>query len=115
MFVDDWRLLLVLYAGVSGFRSMTWPSSLALLADHIPSELMGSALGVRMTSMRLGNTVAPILAGSLYSSVGYRSPFLVSAVLVALTIVVALAFKEARAEGDEAEAAQLDTREGNVG
>jgi MFS family permease len=109
MFVDDWRLLLVLYAAVSGFRSMTWPSSLALLADFIPSELMGSALGVRMMSMRLGNTVAPVLAGYLYSSVGFRSPFLASAVLVALTIVVALAFKEARAEDNKVEAVQLET------
>ena len=109
LFVDDWLLLLVLFAAVNGFRSMTWPSSLALLADFIPSELMGSALGVRMTSMRLGNTVAPILARYLYSSVGYRSPFLASAVLVVLSIVIALAFKEARAEEDKAEAVQLKT------
>ncbi len=107
LFVDDWLLLLVLYAAVNGFRSMTWPSSLALLADFIPSELMGSAMGVRMTSMRLGNTVAPILAGYLYSSVGFRSPFLASAVFVALSIVVALAFKEAKTEEDKAEAVQL--------
>jgi MFS family permease len=104
LFVDDWLVLLVLYAAVSGFRSMTWPSSLALLADFIPSELMGSALGVRMMSMRLGSTVAPVLAVYLYSNVGYRSPFLASAALVALSIVIALAFKEARAE--EAEAVQ---------
>ena len=109
LFVDDWLLLLVLYAAVRGFRSMTWPSSLALLADFIPSELMGSAMGVRMTSMRLGSTVAPILAGYLYSSVSYRSPFLASAVLVALSIVIALAFKEARAEEDKAEPVQLRT------
>jgi MFS family permease len=102
LFVDDWLVLLVLYAAVSGFRSMTWPSSLAQLADFIPSELMGAALGVRMTSMRLGSTVAPVLAGYLYSGVGYRSPFLASAALVALLIVIALAFKEARAEEDEA-------------
>jgi predicted MFS family arabinose efflux permease len=70
---------------------------------------MGSALGIRMTSMRLGNTVAPVLAGYLYSSVGFKSPFLVSAVLVALTIVVVLAFKEARAGDYEAEADQLET------
>jgi MFS family permease len=106
LFVDDWLVLLVLYAAVSGFRSMTWPSSLALLADFIPSELMGSALGVRMMSMRLGSTVAPVLAVYLYSNVGYRSPFLASAALVALSIVIALAFKEARAEEDEAEAVQ---------
>jgi MFS family permease len=109
LFVDDWLLLLVLYAALNGFRSMTWPSSLALLADFIPSELMGSALGVRMTSMRLGSTVAPILAGYLYSSVGYRSPFLASAVLVVLSIVIALAFKEAKAEKDKTEAVQLKT------
>ena len=102
LFVDDWLVLLVLYAAASGLRSMTWPSSLALLADFIPSELMGSALGVRMMSMRLGSTVAPVLAVYLYSNVGYRSPFLASAALVALSIVIALAFKEARAEEDEA-------------
>jgi MFS family permease len=109
-FVDDWRLLLILYAAVSGFRSMTWPSSLALLADFIPSELMGSALGIRMMSMRLGSTVAPILAGYLYSSVGYRSPFLASAVLVTLSIVVALGFKEARVEEEEATAEATPSR-----
>ena len=106
LFVDDWLVLLVLYAAASGFRSMTWPSSLALLADFIPSELMGSALGVRMMSMRLGSTVAPVLSVYLYSNVGYRSPFLASAALVALSIVIALAFKEARAKEDEAEAVQ---------
>ena len=109
LFVDDWLLLLVLYAAVNGFRSMTWPSSLALLADFIPSELMGSAMGVRMTSMRLGSTVAPILAGYLYSSVGFRSPFLASAVLVVLSIVIALAFREVRVEENKAETAQLET------
>ena len=107
LFVDDWLLLLVIYAVFNGLRSMTWPSSLALLADIIPSELMGSAMGIRMTSMRLGSTVAPVLAGYLYSSVGYRSPFLASAVLVALSIVVALAFKEVKAEEGKAEAVQL--------
>ena len=110
LFVDDWLVLLVLYAAASGLRSMTWPSSLALLADFIPSELMGSALGVRMMSMRLGSTVAPVLAVYLYSDVGYRSPFLASAALVALSIVIALAFKEAKAEDDEAEAVQPSTQ-----
>lgn len=110
LFVDDWRILLLLYASVSGFRSMTWPSSLALLADFIPPGLMGSALGVRMTSMRLGNTVAPVLAGYLYSKVGYKSPFLVSAVLVTVSIIIGLAFKEARAEEDEVEVVQPQTQ-----
>jgi DHA1 family multidrug resistance protein-like MFS transporter len=108
--VDDWWILLVMYASVSGLRSMTWPSSLALLADFIPSELIGSAVGVRMASLRLGSTVAPVLAGYLYSTVGHRSPFLVSAVLVAFSIIIGLTFKEARAEEDEVKAVQPGTK-----
>jgi len=67
-----------------------------------------------MTSMRLGSTVTPVLAGYLYSGVGYRSPFLASAALVILSIVVALAFKEAKAEGDEAEAVRPMAGEENL-
>ena len=111
LFVDDWRVLLVLYTAVSGLRSMTWPSSLALLADSIPPALMGSALGIRMTSMRLGSTVAPVLAGYLYSAVGHRTPFLASSMLVSASIIVALALKEAGADEDDLEEAQLGTLE----
>ncbi|MGD2142478.1 MAG: MFS transporter [Candidatus Bathyarchaeota archaeon] len=96
VFVDQWLILLVLYAAANGLRSMTWPSSVALLADNIPAGLMGSALGVRMTSMRLGTTVAPVLAGYMYSNVGYRTPFLAATLLVVASILIGLAFKEKR-------------------
>jgi anti-sigma-K factor RskA len=44
------------------------------------------------------------------SEESFRIPFLASAVLVVLSIVVALAFKEARVEGYEVEAIQVETR-----
>jgi len=96
LFIDNWVILLILFAASNGLRSMTWPSSLALLTDHIPSELMGSAVGIRMTSIRLGSTFGPLMAGYLYSQVGYSIPFLASAVLVAISIMVGLSFKETR-------------------
>ena len=96
IFVDNWLILLLLYTAVNGFRSMTWPSSLALLSDHVPSELLGSALGIRMTSMRLGSTFGPLVGGYLYSQVNYSSPFLASAILVAVSIMVGLSFKDDR-------------------
>ncbi len=94
IFIDNWLILLVLFTAANGFRSMTWPSSLALLSDHIPSELLGSALGIRMTSMRLGSTFGPLVGGYLYSRVNYNSPFLASAILIAVSILVARSFKE---------------------
>jgi MFS family permease len=96
LFVDDWFKLLILYTLSSGLRSMTWPSSLALLADFLPLTLMGSAMGIRMTSMRLGNTVAPILAGYLYSNRGYKTPFLSVTILISASLLVGLAFKDTR-------------------
>jgi ACS family glucarate transporter-like MFS transporter len=112
LFVNNWLLLLVLYAMVSGLRSMTWPSNLALIADFIPSELLGSAMAVRMTSQRLGRTAAPVLAGYLYSKVSYRSPFLTSAMVIVLSIVIALLFKEARTEENKTETIQCARSEG---
>jgi MFS family permease len=96
LFIDNWMILLILYAASTCLRSMTWPSSLALLADYIPSELLGSAVGIRMTSIRLGSTFGPLTAGYLYSQVDYRSPFLASAILIAISIMVGLSFKEKR-------------------
>jgi ACS family glucarate transporter-like MFS transporter len=96
LFVDDWFKLLILYTLSSGLRSMTWPSSLALLADFLPLTLMGSAMGIRMTSMRLGNTVAPILAGYLYSNRGYKTPFLAATILISASLLVGFAFKDTR-------------------
>ena len=49
-----------------------------------------------MTSMRLGSTFGPLVGGYLYSQVNYNSPFLASAILVAVSIMVGLSFKEKR-------------------
>src|SRR3972149_5106879 len=73
---ENWPILLVLYTVANGLWSMTWPATPALLTDSVPPELIGTAFGIRMTGVRLGFTVGPMLAGSLYSSFGYSAPFL---------------------------------------
>ena len=107
--VDDWFKLLILYTVSCGLRSMTWPTSLALLADFLPLSLMGSAMGVRMTSMRLGNTVAPILAGYLYSNTGYKTPFLAATILIIASLTVSLVFKDIRNKENPSENAEKDS------
>ena len=110
LFVDDWFALLILFTVCSGLRSMTWPTSLALLADFLPLSLMGSALGIRMTSMRLGNTVAPILAGYLYSNTGHKTPFLAATILIIATLTVSLAFKGSRDKENPIENAEKESQ-----
>jgi MFS family permease len=97
--IDDWVVLLVLNSVAFGLWSMTWPATLALLSDHVPPELRGSAFGVRMTGVRLGFTVGPLIAGYLYSAKGSRAPFLASAASYLLGISLALLLKEKAGEG----------------
>lgn len=97
--IDDWVVLLVLNSVAFGLWSMTWPATLALLSDHVPPELRGSAFGVRMTGVRLGFTVGPLIAGYLYSAKGSMAPFLASAAAYLLGIPLALLLKEKPGEG----------------
>lgn len=108
LFVDEWWVLLILYAASNGLRSMTWPSSLALLSDGVPPVLIGSAVGVRMTSLRLGSTIGPLLGGYLYSGVGNTTPFLACAVFSLLSVGVGLAFRENPSEERVTEESQQD-------
>jgi len=97
--IDDWVVLLVLNSVAFGLWSMTWPATLALLSDHVPPELRGSAFGVRMTGVRLGFTVGPLIGGYLYSAKGSMAPFLASAASYLLGISLALLLKEKAGEG----------------
>ena len=93
-FIDNWIVLLILNSVALGLWSMTWPATLALLSDFVPSDLRGSAFGVRMTGVRLGFTIGPFISGYLYSSIGVMTPFIASAVSYLLGIMLAIFLKE---------------------
>jgi MFS family permease len=92
-FVKDWRILLVLNSVLYGLWSMTWPGTLALIADSVPPRMVGTAFGVRMTGVRLGFTVGPIVASYFYSNYGSTSPFLVSALIALMGVLFAFTIK----------------------
>lgn len=94
VFIDNWVVLFVLFSLAFGLWSMTWPATLALLSDAVPSQLRGAAFGVRMTSVRLGFTVGPIVASYLYGNYFPASPFVAAAILFALGIPLALLLKD---------------------
>jgi len=93
-FIDNWIVLLILNSAAFGLWSMTWPATLALLSDFVPAQLRGSAFGVRMTGVRLGFTIGPLVAGYLYSAIGVVTPFIASAASYILGIVLAMFLRE---------------------
>lgn len=94
VFIDNWVVLFVLFSLAFGLWSMTWPATLALLSDAFPSQLRGAAFGVRMTSVRLGFTVGPIVASYLYGNYFPAAPFVAAATMFAFAIPLALLLKD---------------------
>jgi DHA1 family multidrug resistance protein-like MFS transporter len=92
--ISNWVILLILYSLVFGLWSMTWPATLALLANSVPLKLQGGAFGVRMTGSRLGFTLGPIIASFLYSNYRPTTPFLAASIISIMGIIVALFLKE---------------------
>jgi MFS family permease len=100
-FLDDWRVLLILNSILFGLWSMTWPGSLALLSESVPTQMIGAAFGVRMTGVRLGFTIGPIIASYFYSNYSSTSPFLAAAIITLLGVLCAFTLKEPAKEDEQ--------------
>jgi MFS family permease len=92
--VDNWLILLAVYSLGFGLWSMTWPATLALLSESVPSKLIGAAFGVRMTGVRLGFTIGPILGSYMYSTFFHTSPFIAATVLSIIGVGIAFLLQE---------------------
>ncbi|RLI06582.1 hypothetical protein DRO24_04750 [Candidatus Bathyarchaeota archaeon] len=82
----QWWMLLLLYTFISGLWSMTWPATLSLLSKTFPEEMRGTAFGVRMTGVRMGFTIGPVIAGYLYGGWSSSAPFQAASLLTLLGI-----------------------------
>ena len=89
-FLGRWWMLLPLYTLTSGLWSMTWPATLSLLSEVFPEEARGTAFGVRMTGVRLGFTLGPMIAGYLYSGWAPSTPFLAASLLTLIGLPLSL-------------------------
>ncbi len=101
LFTTNWIHLIIAYTIIVSFWSMTWSPSMALLSEYVPSELIGTAVGIRMTSMRLGMTIGPILSVFLYTSISHTTPFLASAIMVMMAIIFGSLIRETPDEKKE--------------
>lgn len=92
--VNNWVILLGIYSLGFGLWSMTWPATLALLSESVPSKLTGAAFGVRMTGVRLGFTIGPLLGSYLYGTFLHTSPFVAATVLSIVGVGIAFLLRE---------------------
>jgi len=89
MFTENWVVMLVMYSLLFGLWSMTWPATLTLLSDSVPDDILGAAFGVRMTGVRMGFTVGPLIGSYLYGTYYSSTPFLGAAGFTLLAVFVA--------------------------
>ncbi|MEM3104485.1 MAG: MFS transporter, partial [Candidatus Bathyarchaeia archaeon] len=93
-FVRDLNLFTTIYAISYGLYSATWPASATLVTMAIPSSKWNIGMGFRQTAVRLGFSLASMIAGLLWSSLGPSSVFYASSILAILTIVPLLLFEK---------------------
>ncbi len=93
-FIDDWKILLIINSILFGLWSMTWPGTLALLSESVPTRMIGASFGVRMTGVRLGFTLGPIISSYFYSNYSSTSPFLAAAIISVFGVLFAFTLKD---------------------
>ncbi|HEX2722150.1 MAG TPA: MFS transporter [Gemmatimonadaceae bacterium] len=95
-FVHNYVLLAITIAFVPLGTAFTFPCVTSLLSRVIPSSERGLYMGVQQTYGGLSRVLIPLWAGFSYDHFGRPIPFLTSATLVALTLLLGLGVDDGR-------------------
>jgi DHA1 family multidrug resistance protein-like MFS transporter len=99
-FVGNVQQLLILRT-VQGAVTGTVVASTALVAAGTPVDQRGVALGALQMGIYLGASFGPVVGGFIADAYGYRVPFVITGISLALSgVLVALQVREARAPRD---------------
>ena len=86
-----WQSVFVLYVGLflmATGSAMVIPCMTSLVSFYAPEHEQGRILGVFRSIGALGRTIGPILGGILYWKFGYSSPYLASAVIILIPLII---------------------------
>jgi MFS family permease len=95
-FVHNYVLLAITIALVPLGTAFTFPCVTSLLSRVIPSSERGLYMGVQQTYGGLSRVIIPLWAGYSYDHFGRQVPFLTSASLVLLTLLLGLGVEDGR-------------------
>jgi MFS family permease len=73
-----------------GSASVVWIVGLSMLADTIPPEEIGQAMGYVFTAMSLGMLLGPLLAGIIFDKAGYDAVFGLAYGVIAIDVLMRL-------------------------
>lgn len=91
---NDYVSTLLIYTALSGLWSATWPASSAYLMDISTISRRGVMIGFRLTAVRLGFTVGPIIGGFLWDTFGPAISFYTTTCFFVSSFVLILLLKE---------------------
>ncbi|HMA20802.1 MAG TPA: MFS transporter [Gemmatimonadaceae bacterium] len=95
-FVHNYVLLAITIALVPLGTAFTFPCVTSLLSRVIPSNERGLYMGVQQTYGGISRVLIPLWAGFSYDHLGRQVPFLTSAMLVLLTLLLGLGVDDGR-------------------
>lgn len=95
-FVHNYVILAITIALVPLGTAFTFPCVTSLLSRVIPSSERGLYMGVQQTYGGLSRVIIPLWAGFSYDHFGRQIPFLTSAALVLLTLLLGLGIGDGR-------------------
>jgi len=91
---NDYLLSLLVYMGIYCLWSATWPASNVYIAEIFPHRKRGLAAGIRLTSVRLGTTIGPLMGGFLWDNFDIHTVFHSLAIFMAIALLMALMLKD---------------------
>jgi len=91
---NDYLLSLLVYMGIYGLWSATWPASNVYIAEIFPHRNRGLAAGIRLTSIRLGTTIGPLMGGFLWDNFDIHAVFHYLAAFMTIALLMALMLKD---------------------
>jgi len=95
-YVLNYLFVTILYMFIMGFWSMTWSVAVAYLMAITPTLERGFVISIRQAAIRLGFTVGPLIGGYFWVAHGTKTPFFISAVFFALSLLLIRFLKNSR-------------------
>ena len=99
VFVTHIGILITLRALMGCCGAMIFSTNNAILISSYPHEVQGKVLGYSVAATYTGLTAGPVVGGVLNSTLGWRSIFIVSAIVSAAAFTAAFLAPSAREDG----------------
>lgn len=90
---------MIVARGLQGLSAAAvWVVGLAIVADNVPAERVGEAMGHTTIALTWGCLLGPTVGGVLYERVGFEGTFAVPGVLILVDVVLRFAMIERTGE-----------------